>query len=190
MVHNLTPNYLTSLIPLTVNETSNYNLRNSNDIKTVNARASQYFSSFLPSSIREWNTLPEEQRNATTVTSFKYQLNQPRSSIPKFYYVGERQTQILHTRLRTKCSSLKYYIFLRNLTDFPFCRCGSIENTEHYLLQCRLYQQPRVEMLNSVSQLCHVTLDVLLSGDSSFSIDINSKICSIVQKFIKDSKGF
>ena len=151
MVHNLTPNK-----PSTVNETSNYNLRNSNDIRTVNARTSQYFSSFLPSSLREWNTLPEEQRNATTVTSFKYQLNQPRSSIPKFYYVGERQTQIFHTRLRTKCSSLNYYIFLINLTDSPFCRCGIIENTEHYLLQ-----QPRVEMPNSVSQLCHVTLDVL-----------------------------
>ena len=76
----------------------------------------------------------------------------------------------------TKCSSLNYYIFLRNLTDSPFCRCGSIENTEHYLLQCRLYQQPRVEMPNSVSQLCHVTLDVLLSGDSSFSIDIKLNI--------------
>ena len=184
MVHNLTPDYLTSLIPSTVNETSNYYFRNSNDIRTVNARTSQYFSSFLPSSIREWNTLPEEQRNATTVTSFNYQLHQPRSSIPKFYYVGERQTQIFHTRLRTKCSSLNYYIFLRNLTDSPFCRCGSIENTEHFLLQCRLYQQSRVTIL------CHVTLDVLLSGDSSFSLDINSKLFSIVQKFIKDSKRF
>ena len=47
MVHNLTPNYLTSLIPSTVNETSNYNLRNSNDIRTVNARTSQYFFLFL-----------------------------------------------------------------------------------------------------------------------------------------------
>ena len=148
MVHNLTPNFLTSLIPSIVNETSNYNLRNSNDIRTVNARTSQYFSSFLPSSIREWNTLTEEQRKTATVTSFKYQLNQPKSSIPKFYYVGERQTQILQTRLRTKCSSFNYYIILRNLTDLPFCRCGSIENTEHYLLQCRLYQQPRFEMLN------------------------------------------
>ena len=110
--------------------------------------------------------------------------------IPKFYYVGERQTQIFQTRLRTKSSSLNYNIFLRNMTDSPFCRCGSIENTEHYLLQCRPYQQPRVEMPKSVSQLCHVTLDVLLSGDSSFSIYINSKIFSIVQKFIKDSKQF
>ena len=67
MVHNLTPNYLTSLIPSTANETSNYNLRNSNYIRTVKKRTNQSFSSFLPSSIREWNTLPEEQRNATTL---------------------------------------------------------------------------------------------------------------------------
>ena len=48
MAHNLTPHYLTSLIPSTVTERSSYNLRNSNDIRTVRARTSQYFSSFLP----------------------------------------------------------------------------------------------------------------------------------------------
>ena len=175
MAHNLTPDYLTSLIPSTVTETSSYNLRNSNDIRTVRARTSQYFSSFLPSTIRELNNLPEEQRNSLTIASFKYQLNQPNSFTPKYYYFGERQAQILHTRLRTKCSSLNHDIFLKNLTDSPLCRCGSIENAEHYLLQCILYRQQRIEMLNTVSQLCHVTLDVLLSGDSSLSIDTNNK---------------
>ena len=173
MVNNLTPNYLSSLIPSST-EASNYNLRNSHDIRTVNARTSQYFSSFLPSTIREQNTLPESQRNSSTITSFKYQLNQPNSYIPKFYYVGERRVQILHTRLRTKCSSLNYYIFTKNLTDSPLCRCGSVENTEHYLLQCRLYHQPRTEMLNSISQVCPVTLDVLLFGDSSMSNKANT----------------
>ena len=190
MVNNFTPNYLSSLIPSSVTEASNYNLRNSHDIRTVNARTSQYFSSFLPSTIREWNTLPESQRNSLTITSFKYQLNQPNSYIPKFSYVGERRVQILHTRLRTKCSSLNYYIFSKNLTDSPLCRCGSVENTEHYLLQCRLYHQSRTEMLNSISQVCHVTLDVLLFGDSSMSNEANTTIFLSVQKFIKDSKRF
>ena len=45
-------------------------------------------------------------------------------------------------------------------------------------------------MLNLVSQLGHVKLYVLLSGNSSFSVDINSKIFLIMQKFIKDSKRF
>ena len=190
IAHNLTPHYLTSLIPSSVTETSSYNLRNSNGIRTVRARTSQYFSSFLPSTIREWNNLPEEQRYSPTIASFKYQLNQPNSFTPKYFYIGERQAQILHTRLRTKCSSLNHDIFLKNLTDSPLCRCGSIENAEHYLLQCILYRQQRIEMLNSVSQLCHVTLDVLLSGDSSLSIDTNSKIFLSVHTFIKSSKRF
>ena len=112
------------------------------------------------------------------------------SFTPKYFYFGECHAQILHTRLRTKCSSLNHDIFLKNLTDSPLCRCGSIENAEHYLLQCILYRQQRIEMLNSVSQLCHVTLDVLLSGDSSLSIDTNNKIFLSVHKFIKDLKRF
>ena len=97
MVHNLTPNYLTSLIPSTVTETTNYNLRTSNDIRTVNARTSQYFSSFLPSTIREWNILPEQQRKPTTIAASKYQLNQPRDFMPKFFYVGGAScTNIAH----------------------------------------------------------------------------------------------
>ena len=154
MVNHLMPTYLSSLVPLTVTEASRYNLRNSSDIRTINARTSQYFNSFLPSTIREWNSLPEEHRVSSTVTSFKYHLNQPNSFIPKFYYVGDRKTQILHTRLRTTCSSLNYNIFLKHLTDSPICSRGNVENAEHYLLQCHLYRQPRAAMLNSLSLIC------------------------------------
>ena len=162
MVNDLTPQYLSSLVPSAVNETSRYNLRNSNDIKTGYTRTSQYYNSFLPFTIREWNALPEGQRNSSTVASFKFHLNQPSTSIPKFYYVGERRSQVLHTCLRTKCSSLNYDIYLRILTVSPLCRCGKIENSEHYLLQCRLCHQPRIEILQYLSQICYVSVDVLL----------------------------
>ena len=119
MVCNLTPYYLSSLDPSTVTETSRYNLRNSNDIRTVNARTSQYFNSFLQSAIREWNSLPEEHRNST-VTSFQYQLKQPTSFILKFYYVGERQTPILHTRLRTMA--------MLKMLNIIFCNAVSLES--------------------------------------------------------------
>ena len=190
MVNDLTPQYLSSLVPSTVNETSRYNLRNSNDIRTVNTRTSQYYNSFLPSTIREWSALPEDQINSSTVVSFKFHLNQHSTSTPTFYYVGDRRSQILHTRLRTKCSSLNYDIYLRNLTDSPLCRCGNIENSEHYILQCRLYHQPRIEMLQYLSQICYVSVDVLLFGDSSLSVEVNNRIFLSVQKFIKDSKRF
>ena len=75
-----------------------------------------------------------------------------------------RRSQILHTRLRTKCS-LNYDIYLKNLTDSPLCRCGDIENSQHYFLYCRYYYEQTNKMLRSLSQLCNVSLDVLLFGD-------------------------
>ena len=82
MVNDLTPQYISSLVTST--ETSRYNLRNPNDIRTVNTRTSQYYNFFLPSTIRVWNALPEEQRNSLTIASFKSHLNQPSTSIPKY----------------------------------------------------------------------------------------------------------
>ena len=190
MVNNLTPPYLSTLIPSTITETSRYNLRNANDIRTINTRTTQYYNSFLPSTIREWNTLPEEQRTSATHLSFKAQINQHSTNVPKYYYSGDRQSQILHTRLRTKCSCLNYDIYLRNLTDSPLCSCGDIETSEHYFLQCRRYRLQRHEMLSNISQLCHVSIDVLLFGDISLSNEINSRIFSHVQKFIRDFKRF
>ena len=129
MAQHLTLHYLTSLIPSTVTKTSSYNRRNFNNIRTVSTRTSQYVS-FLPSTIREWINLPEEQRNSSTIASFKYQLNQPKSFSPKYNYFKEPKTQILHTRIQTKCSSLNHDIFNKNLTDSPRCTCGSTENAE------------------------------------------------------------
>ena len=61
MAHNLTPQYLPSLILSTATETSIYNLQNSNDIRTLHARSKQHVSPFLHSILREWNTLTEKQ---------------------------------------------------------------------------------------------------------------------------------
>ena len=132
MVNPLTPLYLSSLIPPTVNDTSRYNLRNANNISTINARTNQYFNSFLLSTIRDWNSLNEEHRNSMSVASLKHTLNQTNISVPKYYFVGDRRPQVLHTRLRTKCSVLNYEIYLKNLTDTPLCRCGKIETSEHF----------------------------------------------------------
>ena len=45
--NNLTPDYLSSLVPSSVNKGSRYNLRNANDVQTINARTALYFNSFL-----------------------------------------------------------------------------------------------------------------------------------------------
>ena len=44
--------------------------------------------------------------------------------------------QILHTTLRTDCSSLNYDIYSKNIIESPLCncRCGDTENADHFFL--------------------------------------------------------
>ena len=152
MVNCLSPPYLLSLIPLPVNRVSSYNLRNSNNIQIIPARTNLYYNSFLPFVIRKWNNLPLYVRNSDFLNSFKRRLNDTDRCIPKYYYSGNRKLQILHTRLRTGCSSLNHELFLKHITDSPLCRCGEIENTEHYFMSYRLYQNQRVDLMNIISR--------------------------------------
>ena len=129
MMHNLIPLYLSSLVPQPVSNLSRYHLRNSNDLQTVAARTNQYDLSFLSPSIKAWNNLPDEAKQTDSVNSFKHFLKKDKRTIPKQYYYGTRKALILHTRLRTNCSSLSLDLFLQNISDSPLCSCGRIETT-------------------------------------------------------------
>ena len=71
MFNNYSPEYLSSLIPSTVNNISRYNLRNTRKIQTIDSRTTQYFNSFLPSTIGEWNNLSLDVRNSDSIFIFK-----------------------------------------------------------------------------------------------------------------------
>ena len=174
MTHNLAPLYLSSLVPSTVSNISRYNLRNSNNLQTIDVRTSLYYNSFLPSTVRAWNEVPEEVKLSDSVN----------------FYVGKRKAQILHTRLRTNCSSLNLDLFMRNISDTPLCQCGSLENAQHFFFHCRNYDTPRADLLNTVSQYQTPSLSLLLYGNDSFSLETNTVIFETVHKFILDSKRF
>ena len=93
MYNYLTPDYLSSLVPSSVNEGSRYNLRNANDVQTINARTALYFNSFLPSVLREWNTLPENVEYLDSIDSFKRQKSRNKTAVPKYFYTGSRKLQ-------------------------------------------------------------------------------------------------
>lgn len=190
MINHLTPFYLSSLIPQPVGATSRYNLRNSDDLQTVDARTSLYYHSFLPSAVRAWNNLPFEARFSESVYSFKRFLNKENISVPKYYYMGNRRAQILHTRLRTYCSSLSLDLFMKNVSDSPLCQCGSIEDAQHYFFHCGYYQLQRNQLLNAVSTYIAPSLNLFLFGDLSLSLEVNTFIFEQVQKFIIDTKRF
>ena len=79
------------------------------------------------------------------------------------------------------CSSLNLHLFLKIITDSPLCRCGSIENTEHFFLYCRYYQDQRDELLSVI---------LFLYDDKTLSQYTNTIIFECVQKFITGTKRF
>ena len=190
MMHNITPLYLSSLIPQPVSNMSRYNLRNSNDLRTIDAKTNQFYMSFLPASVRAWNNLSVESQQCESVTSFKRLLQKDNPKVPKHFYSGPRKSQILLTRLRTNCSSLNFDLFVKNVADSPLCRCGSIENAQHFFFHCTFYQAQRNELINAVSPYQQPSLNLFLFGDLSLSQEINKMIFEHVYKFITNSKRF
>ncbi len=130
MRNNLTPNYLTTLIPTQIQ--TRYDLRNADNIPQINCRTQMYSNSFLPSTVREWNTLSDQIRNAPTLSAFKYRLNINASKPSPLFNLGSRRHQILHARLRLNCSSLNYDLFRKSIVDSPLCTCGAVETVDHF----------------------------------------------------------
>ena len=85
MANGLSPPYLSDFVPTTVNNSSNYNLHNSNNIHLANARTSLYYNSFLPSAVRDWNNIPDEHRNVDSVMAFKNVLGRDKPVVPIHY---------------------------------------------------------------------------------------------------------
>ena len=60
MQDGLVPDYLADLVPARVGDNTTYPLRNAENFLQVHASSRSYFESFLPSAIREWNSLPSD----------------------------------------------------------------------------------------------------------------------------------
>ena len=70
------PEFLCDLIPPSVGETNNYNLRNNHNISQTTNRLSISQQSFFPSTTKLWNLLDLRIRQLSTFESFKYKLKQ------------------------------------------------------------------------------------------------------------------
>lgn len=176
-------------------DNSAYSFRNSENYLSVHANTRTFADSFLPSTVHAWNNLPASIKSVNTLTAFKQQLTNATPTIPEYYYSGVRLDQILHTRLRTECSSLNQHLFKRNLVLSPNCACGDVENNEHFLLVCPRYNVIRNDLLNTISNLIttaiqNISTDLLLFGDRELSVQNNTRIFKAVQDYIKKSKRF
>ena len=182
MINSLAPEYLSSLVPPTVCNISQYNLRNETNLQTVPARSQQYYNSFLPSTIRIWNSLPDDAKNFPLVESFKHKLNSKITKPPPYYFSGSRLGQLYHARIPLNCS-LRYHLFQKNIIDNPVCECGEIENASRLFLHCNLYGQLRHVLLDRVSTYCQPTVNVFLYGNTDLTdveMQNSFQLCKII----------
>ena len=113
--------------------------------------------------------------SSQSLNCFKRSISATRE-IPKYFFSGNRKGQILHTRLRTGCSSLNYHLFRKNIINDEFCICGNREDTNHFLFECPRFHIQRQEMVNKLLGMCNLSLDTLLYGDTKLSYLQNVEI--------------
>ena len=189
ITHNLTPDYLRQLLPPRVQERSRYLLRNPNNFIVPATRTTGYFNSFLPSALREWNSLSIASRNCSSLVSFKRTLRESITVPPHFYTIQTtRVGQILHTRIRLECSSLNQHLHKKNLINDPNCSCGQVESTAHFLLTCSRYNQIRQRYFRDIP--VPITVNILLHGATDPNSTCNDLIFKQVQLYIIASKRF
>ena len=143
----LVPSYITDLIPPVVRETTNYPLRNQNNIATPFCRTELFRKSCIPSSIAMWNSLDDNLRNSPSPNSFKYNLKKhsPSAQVSIYFTYGDRFLSVMHARIRYICSNLSHDLFNNHLIKNPICSCNlEIEDAEHFFFRCPKYANERM----------------------------------------------
>ena len=194
--------------PLSSQNTQHYGLRRPSQLIPIRARTAIYYNSFLPATIRDWNSLSKGVLSARSVPCFKKLLqHMDGQKTNPVYSLGHGYAKITHTRLRLGLSSLNEHLFKYNLSLNKFCeQCNGnhTETTEHYLLHCNRYIVSRTTLLLDIKHiLCpelNITLlrdlcpthlsKIMTEGSDDLSVNINLKLFECVFQYIKSTKRF
>ena len=107
MQNGLCLEYFSSLLPLNAGDTSTYWLRNTTHLHTIRTNSQLYYKSFVPSVIHEWNELPLETRNSTSIFAFKRKLNSNLNAPPKYFCDGKRFWSNLSCKTKDELQFIK-----------------------------------------------------------------------------------
>ena len=152
------------------NISHNYQIRDP-QIPSILARTNKYYNSFIPSSIRLWNSLDIAVKQSDTLASFKAKLCQQTKPQKMSYYChGPRSLNVALTRLCVNCAPLNSYLHKIGVLDSSACKCGFPNETVlHYICYCPLYATQREELVLALSGLTIFTLDnVLCDSDECY----------------------
>ena len=187
------PEYLLDLIPPTVAETNNYNLRSSQNIYQTSSRLSLYQESFIPSSIKLWNSLDLSVRNELSLNMFKLKIKQKYYKNKSPLDISILAIDICFTRkIRNKCSALNMDLYHANVKPNAMCQCGYLyENAQHYFLSCKNYTVQRNTLFFELrKENIPTDFENLMYGNALFNMNINTLIFIKVQNYIKETNRF
>jgi hypothetical protein len=204
----LAHNYLMDACPPLTRDRTCYDLRSGMDVSTPPTRTTTYQKSFLPQTIKDWNSLDRTVRDLKTIENFKdYQSKNCGYKLNTLYHYGANKSAINQTRMRLGLSGLSFQRFSYNHIDNPKClNCNAPkEDPTHYFLLCPVYAEQREELLLNVTDLLHINnieidfpnpkfqialVNLLLQGNSILNATDNEKIFHFVQDFIKNTGRF
>lgn len=189
--NNLVPDYLSDIVPDMRCNASAYHTRNSQDYNIPVCRL-QIYISFVPTVVNEWNSLPLDTRDSSSLSLFKNKTSKSLTVAPPYFSNGKRSTNIIHTRLRHNCE-LNIDLHRCNIISSPLCSCGMIKDTHHFFFSCPKYATVREEFFNKflrVDKIHILDSRTLLWGDDSLSVDDNKYLFSIVQIYIQGTGRF
>jgi len=155
ILNGLTPAYLYELVQPYLLRQSGYYLRNENNtFHPPFSRTSSFYDSFIPFTIRLWNTLPLTITESPSLNIFKNRLTHFYQTwdTNAFYNFRIRKFNIIHCQLRNEASNLKAHLFndfLFDNTDCPNCR-SPLEDNNHFLFMYPKYNNLRLVLLDSI----------------------------------------
>ena len=148
--------------------------------------------------IKMWNALPNNLKHLPSLKSFNCELSKikcisKQSKITRnLYSHGDRINNIAHACLRMGCSKLNAHLTKTlHVLENESCMCGyPIEDTEHFLWHCPLYDSIRYILRDVVSSLGNLqfNIDILLFGSEHLNYKQNLTIFDAVHLFIAESK--
>ena len=198
IINGLSPNYLQQLLPQTRLDRNPYVVRGGNLFTNFLCRTETFRNSYLPSTVRDWNLLPEDLKNSASVASFKYKLKQTNefrhTTPPIWYSYGTRHSNIYLTRMRNNCSALANDLFINHVVINPICgncNLNRAEDAEHFFLECPKYDLARQDMFSVFATLdMPCTLIHILKGSTEHNAETNKVIVESAHNFIRTSNRF